>query len=189
MNDNSGGVGLKSLSDRLFALEKNIIVASSSIKEIDAQNFLSKLKSATSQSTQAKQAEQMDLIQSHFQTGMSETLKSTHTNMFTYIVDYTVNYIENNIGMIAQVLGSDITSNMKLQTAVTFISEYVSGFDKEMIVNSVNHLVDLLFNKKAPSNINTSTLSLVKPIVITKKNNTISKKFGKILCRTDNKKN
>jgi hypothetical protein len=138
-------VGLKSLHDRLTNLEQSAQQPTSS--------FFNKIVTLTTQEQNQTKSQQMDAIKQHFDTGLTANLKDTSMNMFSYVVEYTVTYVENNIGKITQVIGVGINSSTKLNIALSFLTDYFDGLDKQFLINSVNHMVELLFNrnKSTPS--------------------------------------
>lgn len=134
-------LGLKSINDRLTQLEK--------IKDVyHEDDFLDKLKSATIQTSLTKQKNQITQIKDHYTKGLAKNVNDISMNMFTYIVEYTINYVEKNINVIAYVLDSKVSGQLKLHTAITFICEYFTDLDKKFIENSINHMVDIVFNRK-----------------------------------------
>ena len=67
---------------------------------------------------------------------------------FTQIVEITIKFVEKKIKKIAKIVQSVITSNFKLVTAVNFITTIVGDlFPNSMIVQTINHFVELVFNK------------------------------------------
>lgn len=181
-------LGLKSINDRLANLEKNMSFGENKTqKKIDIEgNLLEKLKSATVQTSVAQQTFQMNQIQQHFHKGLSTSVPKMDVGVLSHVIEYTVNYVEQNIGVIAKVLGSNVSGALKLQTAITFVCEYFDGLDKGILQNWINHMVDLLFNRKAHDLVTVSSPSLTTTVVEplekkTQKNNTLSKKLGRLL--------
>lgn len=165
--------GLKSINDRLTNLEKNM-----SHTPIDDSDFLDKLKSATIQTSLIQQKNKITQIKDHFDKGLIKQVPEINMNMFTYIVEYTINYIESNINVIASVLDSKESSQLKLQTAITFVCEYFSNLDKEFIANSINHMVDIVFNRKKQVS---SNINLEDDVPKNTKFGTLTKKIAKSL--------
>ena len=164
-------VGLKSLHIRLQKLEeKNSvgIVPEEDVPEVlDKNSFYDKMKNILAKNREEKQMAEMDKIKCHFDKGLKDNVKDINFNCFSYIVEYTVHYIEQNIAKISDIMNSDISSDLKLKTAISFILEYFSNLEYDFIVNSIDHQVKIIFNNKKDD------IASIKSVSI-KRRNTIS---------------
>ena len=160
--------GLKTLNDRVSALETQTGTAVTSFAEQLISSTTSNLKSD---------------LQKIFQfyenglKGLGINLENIQLSDLVKIVPYTVTFVEANMGTIAATMKKDITSGLKLQTALTFIKQYFPK-EEEFVISFINHTVDVLFNSAK------NTLSDVLPNTKSSKvsppaTGTVSKKSGK----------
>jgi hypothetical protein len=132
-------IGIQSINERLSRLEREKVVHPDSMYE--------KLRQTMNENKQKTQEEKFKEIQEHFQSGVIKMFGEVTMEMLSYFVEYTVVYIEKNIGRISDVLEVKPSSELKLNTAITFITEYLKDVSVDLLVNTINHMVSILFNR------------------------------------------
>lgn len=128
-------IGLKSLIDRIRSLENEIKHTDSKATfENDIINNLEKNKKEYTTS-------ELNKIKKHYINGM--TFESSE---IFQLIEYTIRYIESNIIKIALLLNTNVSSNLKLQTALSLIKDIVANYSDTFLVQSINGLVKLIYN-------------------------------------------
>ena len=143
MTNVTTNLSLKSLNNRLSALENQSAPTSASTSTSTNPSLSSALVSAAANATST----QLDLVTEHFQNGVTKSFPDTGIGFLSYVVQYTVTYVETNISQIAQILNTNVSGNLKLQIALSFLQNYYQGLDMTFLTNIIEHMVDLLFNK------------------------------------------
>ena len=161
--------GIKSLNERLSAVENSIGSGGLSF----ADQLLSSVTSSLKQD--------LTTLLEHYEEGLSNmgiNLSSVTLVDLVKIIPYTIQYVEQNASVIAAVLKKDVNSTFKLNTALTFIKQYVKQ-DDAFLIAWINHTVDLMFNQ--------GETTLKNTLINTKKSSiktpppTVSKSKGKKL--------
>jgi hypothetical protein len=99
---------------------------------------------------------ELDKCFNHYSKGLTRhlgTIVGHITDHLLLIMQYTVIYVEKNIAKFSKTLGCDITSEYKLDTALSLlctIPEIKESYGTVFLENSVNFMVRLLFNNAHP---------------------------------------
>lgn len=128
--------GLKTLQDRITALESGTVANSST--------FADQLINVTTSTVK----DDLMVTLEHYETGLTNLgINISDFKMIDLIkaIPYTISYVEKNAGIIAGILKKDVTSAFKLNTALTLIKQYFSTEEK-FLIQWINHEVDLIFN-------------------------------------------
>lgn len=142
-------IGIKTLSQRLAKLEQtaNIPTDASSSLPVSSQNPVSFAEQILSK-TMNTVKDDLTTVLEHYEDAL-KTAGIDINNMslvdLVKAVPVTIVYVEKNIGVIAGILKKDVTSDLKLQTAITFIQQYIST-EEHFIVSYIEQCVDLVFN-------------------------------------------
>jgi len=143
-------IGLNTLTQRVQALEATTGTPTT-------------LAGALITATNSTTTKALNEIVEHFQNGVTASFPDTGFGYLSYLVEYTVQYVESNIGSLAQLLNTSVTSSLKLQIALTFLQNYYEGLDQAFMTNIINHFVDLLFNKSTTSTTKTAPVPISQP--------------------------
>jgi hypothetical protein len=156
MTTSTDKVGIKSLSARITDLEQ-AVTSGTPIKS--AGNFADQLISVNTTTLK----DDLNTVLQHYEQGL--TALGIDISNFSIIdlvkaIPYTITYVETNASVIAGLLKKDVTSAFKLNTAVTFLKQYISQ-QEALIVAWVEHEVDVLLNngKQTLNNILPNTKS------------------------------
>ncbi len=136
MQTTSQGSGIKSLNDRVAVLESQAGTALS---------FADQLISATATSIKTD----LNTVLQHYEEQLISAGIDINDFKLTDLITaipITITYVEKNAGIIAGILKKDVTSEFKLNTALTLIKQYIKQ-DEEFLIKWINHMVDLMFNK------------------------------------------
>ncbi len=161
-------IGIKSLNDRLTALEEGKVVKN--------DNFADKLVDVTSNFIKSD----LNTVLKHYEDGLSklgiDVTKMTFNDLIK-VVPYTIMYVERNIKYVADIIKKDVNSMFKLSTAISFITQYIKcTIEQEKFLSDyINQIVDLLLNS-AKSTMDKVIVNTSKTKV---KTMSMSKKTGK----------
>lgn len=148
-------IGLKTLVKRLDELEGRA-----------SKSFASNLIINTQDSVN----QDLEGVYDHYIAGLvklSIDIENVKLVDLVRIVPYTITYVEQNINVIANILKKSVSGGLKLNCAITFLSQ-LSNQDKDFLEAWVNSHVDLMFNKAKGTlnevlvNTNKKSLSLDK---------------------------
>jgi hypothetical protein len=159
--------GIKSLNERLSAVENTIGTGTISFADQLISSVTSSLKT------------DLNTLLQHYEDGLTNlgiNLNNVTLADLVKMVPYTIQYVETNASIISGILKKDLTSQFKLNTALTFIKQYFKT-DEQFLISWINHEVDLLFNRGQSTLADTLTNSNKKSINTPP--STVSKSKGK----------
>lgn len=170
--------GIRTLASRISALEQVVSPAPIPAPRTTSTPtaFAEQLLTATTNSLK----QDLGTILQHYEDGLKAlgiNLSNVSLTDLVKIVPYTITYVETNIPVIASFIKKDITSNLKLQTSVTFITQYIAT-EEPFLRTLIESYVDILFNEARNTLIDVLPNSTVKtaqnvpsaaPIATTKK--------------------
>jgi len=147
--------GIKSLSNRVSALESVVSTGAPLVISTPAKSFADQLISVTTNTLK----DDLESVLQHYEAGLSSL--NIDVNNFTMVdlvkaIPYTITYVESNASIIASIIKKDVTSAFKLNTAITLIKQYIDA-DSQLLLHWINSYVDILFNNGK------STLNSVLP--------------------------
>ena len=111
-------------------------------------SFTNKLINAQGSKTNAKVKNDLDRIHCHYRTGLIKHLGDLSASInLLLVLEYTILYIESNIKQFADAVGCPVSSDFKLDVALTLLLEEEdinSHFPSDFLEASITFLVHLL---------------------------------------------
>ena len=95
-----------------------------------------------------RQEKQLNELKIRFLDTIAESFDSLQSSQMPHIVLLAVRFIEENSGSIAHILGTEVSSDLKAQTAISLVSTVFDDLDIEMIFELVCMVVGLLNSNK-----------------------------------------
>lgn len=137
-------MGLKSINERISKLEEvtDNVIEPQGFVDVVMSNQIKKKNNTTKA--------ELEKLKNHFDVGLKKNINyESNLDLLTNVsrvVEYTVRYIESNIGKIASLFNTGVSSELKLETAVLLIKDFITDFPETFIINSIEHMVSLIFN-------------------------------------------
>ena len=138
--------GIKSITTRLKSLEDKLD------NDLPRDKFEDKMLSGILKSKEQRTKNELNKIKQHYIEGLQDNHIGEFKNIFK-IIEYTVLWIEKNIGKIALLMNTIVTGEFKLQTAVTLITELIDDVDLDFLEESIGNMVEILFNRNKKASI------------------------------------
>ena len=129
--------GIRSINNRLQEVETRL-------KNVSFKNDL--LSNIKTKQEEAK-IKKLSKIKTAFLDNISQEIDIENNSNYVQIVVFTIKWIEINIGVLSDLLGVGLSSDLKLDTAIEFIKIVIDGFNNEFIQESINSLCSLVFPK------------------------------------------
>lgn len=137
--------GLKSLDGRIKAIEKEL--NKEYIPENEDRDTLTEMLNELNKKELIKKKENNKVILEHYEKDLCGSIIYPTDDYFVDIVVFTIKYVESNSYRISTYLSVKCDSLFKKTLCTSFIMNKLTGFNNEMIENSINSLVKLLFPK------------------------------------------
>ena len=159
-------IGIKTLSQRVAKLEQTANIPTDVSTSPNPVSFADQILNKTMNTVKTDLTTVLEHYEDALKTASIDVNNMTVVDLVKAI-PITIVYVEKNISVIAGILKKDITSDLKLQTAITFIQQYIST-EEQFIVSYIEQCVDLVFNngKKtlADSLPNTTKKQIATPV-------------------------